>query len=310
MIVKETLSPRRIVRYTARPMGWAAAWALAAPVAYEVTGSATLVLPFAPVGALGAALAIFIAFRNNASFARWNEARAAWQSILVASRALTRQVVASTRNAAAGGTVPEDEARALAREIALRQAAFARLVAGQVRAPVDWGAVAALVTADELAALRAAGNPASLALQAQAVRIKDGIRAGALGQFDPISMEPQLVALQQAQGVAERIATTPTPRQYAYFTRRFVLLFAALAPFGLLSVVPDAIWWAAPLALALSGVFIIMEVTGTANDEPFAGAVTDVPIATIAAQVERDVREQLGDAELPTVPVAVDGYLW
>lgn len=147
-----------------------------------------------PGRALGAALAIFIAFRNNASFARWNEARTAWQ-------------------------------------------AFARLV-------------------------------------------------------------------------AERLATTPTPRQYAYFTRRFVLLFAALAPFGLLSVVPDAIWWAAPLALALSGVLILMEVTGTANDEPFAGAVTDVPIATIAAQVERDVREQLGDEDLPAVPVPVDGYLW
>ena len=119
-----------------------------------------------PGRALGAALAIFIAFRNNASFARWNEARTAWQ-------------------------------------------AFARLV-------------------------------------------------------------------------AERLATTPTPRQYAYFTRRFVLLFAALAPFGLLSVVPDAIWWAAPLALALSGVLILMEVTGTATDEPFAGAVTDVPLAVVA----------------------------
>lgn len=310
MIVKETLSPLRVAQYTARPMSWAAAWAVAVPVAFAVTNASVLVVPFAPVGALGAALAIFVAFRNNTSFGRWNEARTAWQSILVASRALTRQIVASTTNAAAAGTVSDTDARALAREIGLRQAAFARLVAGQLRGPVDWEAVNRLVPGDELPRLRGADNAATLALQTQAVRIKDGIRAGTLGQFDPISTEPQLVALGQAQGVAERIATTPTPRQYAYFTRRFVLLFAALAPFGLLSVVGDATWMVAPIALVLSGVFIVMEVTGTANDEPFAGAVTDVPVTTIAAQVERDVREQLGDTALPEVPGPVDGYLW
>lgn len=310
MIVKRNLSPRRVAEYTAGPLAWAAAWAVAAPLLYQVTGDERLVLPFAPVGSLAAALAILLAFRNNTAFNRWNEARSAWQSVLVASRALTRQIRAATGSAAAGGTVDREIADGFARESALRLVAFAHVLAGSARPAVDWRHVEALVSTDELVSLRSAGNPANVCLARQSTRIKDAIRDGALGQFDPISLEPQLVALGTAQGVIERIKHTPTPRQYDYFTRRTIQVFAVLAPFGILSLVPAAIWWTVPLALVLSGVFVVLAVTGAANDEPFESRVTDVPLTTICAELERDVRELLGERDLPPVPVPVDGYLW
>lgn len=310
MIVKRNLSPRRVVEYTARPMAWVLAWAVAAPLLYEPTGDERLVLPFAPVGALAAALAILIAFRNNTAFGRWYEARSAWQSVLVAARALTRQIRAATDSAAASGTVERETADGFARESALRLSAFANVLAGSVRPPVDWRRVEALVGADELVALREAKSPANLCLTRQSIRIKDSIRDGVLGQFDPISLEPQLVALGAAQGVVERIKHTPTPRQYDYFTRRTIQVFAVLAPFGILSLVPDAEWWTVPLALVLSGVFVVLAITGAANDEPFEGRVTDVPLAAICAELERDLRELVGERDLPPAPQPVDGYLW
>jgi len=310
VIVKQNLSTTRVVSYTARPLAWAAVWAVAAPAAYALTDSPRLLAPFPPIGALGAALAIFIAFRNNTAFARWNEARGAWQSVLVASRVLTRQLVAATDNAVAAGTADEAAATPFARETVLRIVAFGHLLAGRVRPETDWQHVATLLDGDELAAARAAANAPNLVLTRQAVRIKEGIRIGVLGQFDPISLEPQLAALSTAQGTIERIKWTPTPRQYAYFTRRFIEAFAVIAPFGILSLVPDAIWWTVPLAIVLSGVFILMAVTGAANDEPFENRVTDVPMTTICAELERDLREQLGEKTLPGVPEPVDGYLW
>ena len=57
----------------------------------------------------------------------------------------------------------------------------------------------------------------------------------------------------------ERIAWTPTPRQYDYFTRRFVELFAVIAPF---------------------------------------------------TEIERDLREQIGDSAPPPAAVPQNGYLW
>jgi putative membrane protein len=116
-------------------------------------------------------------------------------------------------------------------------------------------------------------------------------------------------ALASAYGTMQRIATTPTPRQYAYFTRLFVLLFAAVTPFALLGLVPERPWLTIPMALVLAGVFIVMVVTGQANDEPFSGTVTDIPVATIVTDIEREVLSAIS-ANTPDVLVPVDGYAW
>ena len=308
MIINRNLRPVQVLRYTAGPVAWAAAWAVAVPAAFAITGASWLLVPFAPVGALGAALAIFIAFRNNTAFGRWNEARSAWQGVLVASRAFSRQILAAANNAIETGT-DQAVANALARELVLRQAAFGYLLAERVR-PRFGPALDDMLEPADLAAISAAIDPPTALLARQSIRIKAAIRIGVLGPFDPISLEPQLAALSTAQGTIERIKNTPTPRQYDYFTRRFVQLFAALVPFGLLSLVPGAIWWTVPLSMALSGVFIMMAVTGSANDEPFAGTVTDVPIAAVCNELERDLRDLLGDLTLPAAEVAVNGYLW
>lgn len=46
-----------------------------------------------PFTLFGLALAIFLSFRNNASYARFDEARHLWGNLLIASRALTSQML-------------------------------------------------------------------------------------------------------------------------------------------------------------------------------------------------------------------------
>lgn len=297
MIVKRNLSTRRVLQYTAGPLGWATVWAVAAPLAFTLTDSPRLVLPFPVVATLGAALAIFVAFRNNSAFARWNEARAAWQTVLVASRTLTRQVIASTRYAAASGNITADEANETQRRISTLLVEFA------------WSLAAATRPTRRPSTSHSTDRRPDLVLVDIASEIKDGIRTGALGQFDPISTEPQLVALNTAHGTIERIATTPTLRQYDYFTRRLIGLFAVVTPFALLGLVEE-VWIVTPLALVLVGTFIVLAVTGSANDEPFAGRVTDVPIDTICTQLEHDVLTAVGHLDPPSLLQPVDGYLW
>lgn len=297
MIVKRNLSTRRVLQYTAGPLGWATVWAVAAPLAFTLTDSPRLVLPFPVVATLGAALAIFVAFRNNSAFARWNEARAAWQTVLVASRTLTRQVIASTRYAAASGNITGDEATETQQRVSALLVEFA------------WTLAAATRPTRRPSTSHSTERRPDLVLVDIASEIKDGIRTGALGQFDPISTEPQLVALNTAHGTIERIATTPTLRQYDYFTRRLIGLFAVVTPFALLGLVEE-VWIATPLALVLVGTFIVLAVTGSANDEPFAGRVTDVPIDTICTQLEHDVLTAVGHLVPPTLLQPVDGYLW
>jgi putative membrane protein len=310
VIVKQNLSPLKVVQYTHRPMLWAAAWAVVIPTAHAVTGWSWLQVPFAPVGAMVAALAIFVAFRNNAAFARWSEARASWQSLLVAVRVLARQVIASAGAAVESGAVDRDTARSYEEPLVRRLIAVAHCAAAPVRGTSAWDAAEPHLPREEAAAARASTDPVTTLLLREGRQIKAGIRAGVLGQFDPIAMEPQLAAINAAAGVMERIRTTPTPRQYDYFTRRFVALLAVVLPMGLLSLLPDNPVAAGALALLLSGMFIVMSVTGAANDEPFAGLVTDVPVTAIARQVERDLLDLLGSRNVPPPLAPVGGYLW
>ncbi|MFN7149300.1 MAG: bestrophin family ion channel [Microthrixaceae bacterium] len=298
MIVKRNLSPRRVLEYTAGPMAWATLWAVTAPIAFTVTDDTRLIVPYPVIATLGAALAIFVAFRNNSAFARWNEARAAWQTVLVASRTLTRQVLASTRAAVTAGAITEADAAAFRRSVIDQLIGFA------------WALAAATRPGRPTPGDRSVHGRPEAVLVDLATTIKDGIRTGALGQFDPISTEPQLVALNTAQGTIERIATTPTLRQYDYFTRRLIELFALVTPFAIVGLVPDAIWLAAPLSLLLAGTFIVLAVTGAANDEPFANTVTDVPIDAICTQIEHDLLSAVGDTDPPPLLAPVDGYLW
>lgn len=310
MIVKQNLSPLRVVQYTRRPMLWAAAWAVAIPAVHAVTGWSWLALPFAPVGAMVAALAIFVAFRNNAAFARWNEARASWQAMLVGCRVLGRQVVAAADGAVAAGSADRPLAQGYVDPLLRRLVAVAHVAAAEVRGPAAWEAAAPYVAAAELAEARGSTDAVNRLMLQEGRQIREAIRAGVLGQFDPIAMEPQLASINAAAGVMERIRTTPTPRQYDFFTRRFIEVLAVVTPMGMLSLMPDAPVLAGAMALLLSGMFIAMAVTGAANDEPFAGLVTDVPVSALARQVERDLLDLLDAAEVPPPLQPVGGYLW
>lgn len=148
-------------------------------------------------------------------------------------------------------------------------------------------------------------------LQTLSIRLKDGVRAGIVGQFDPITLEPNVVALNTAAAACERIKSTPTPRQYDFFTRMAVILLATLLPFGLESVVlPGQWWWVVLLSVAISGVFIVLERVGAVIDAPFENQITDVALTSITTDMERDLREQLNEPELPDPEPVVNGYLW
>jgi putative membrane protein len=165
--------------------------------------------------------------------------------------------------------------------------------------------------AEEYAALLAAKHKPNILLQTLGIRVKAGVRDGLLGQFDPISLEPTLGALNAAVAGCERLKDTPTPRQYDYFTRVAVRVFSVLLPFGLLAVVPPGHeWLVVALTTVIAAVYIVLEVVGSVVEQPFAGATTDVPLTYLSTEIERDLREQLGETSLPPRVEAVGGYLW
>ncbi len=312
MIVKRNFSPVKVLSYVWSPLAYATLVAIAVVAARRVSDSAHLTVPFAPVGTLGAALAIFVAFRNNAAYGRWWEARTVWAGIHNNSRILARQLVASTDNAIAAGTGGTgDTILAYRRELVLRIIAFAHALRIELRGTNDWDVLRPMLPDDEFELLLAADGRSNMVLQRLGVRIKDGVRVSIVGQFDPITLEPNLAALNGWAAASERIKHTPTPRQYDYFTRLAVAAFSTLLPFGLASVVPaEQDWWVILLTVVVAGVFIILERVGAVIEAPFENSITDIPLSAICNAIERDLLEQIGESHRPAPAVAADGYLW
>jgi ion channel-forming bestrophin family protein len=69
-------------------------------------------------------------------------------------------------------------------------------------------------------------------------------------------------------------------------------------------------WLLIPFSVLISAVFVIMERTGAANENPFENLVTDVPLTSICNKIERDLLEMLGSENLPYEVEAENGYLY
>ena len=312
MIVKRNFSPFKVVPYVWVELGATAGLATAAWYAHTRVGLTGVALPFGPLGVMGTALAIFLGFRNNNAYARWWEARTLWSNVANNSRILARQIVSAVENARVAGKADAAVLDAYQRELVLRQVAFAHALRLHLRAQTEWEELAPLLPADELKRLRGAANRPNLLLLEQGNRLRHGVRAEVVGPFDPITLEPNLAALNQWQGGCERIKTTPLPHQYDFFTRVFLWGFLVLLPFSLLGLFehPGSAWKSVPLSLGVAFVYAVVNKTAEVLETPFENGINDVPMTAITRAIERDLREMLGEGTLPPELHPEGGYLY
>lgn len=312
MIVKKNFKPGRVIFYVRHELVIATGLALLSWLLYAHAGLRWVALPFAPLGVLGTALAIFLGFRNNSAYARWWEARTIWGGLVNHSRTLARQLMASLANAHALGKVGEAELDEFGREMILRQIAFAHALRLHLRGQPDWNELQPLLSADEYRQLQTKQNKPNTLLQTQSIRLKDGVRREMIGQFDPISLEPTVAAFNGWQAACERIKTTPLPRHYDYFTRVFLWVFMGLLPPALLGLFPTPAlsWFVIPVSVVIVFIYAIINRTGDVLENPFDNTINDVPLSALCNTIERDLREMLGETDLPPAAQPQDGFLF
>ena len=98
------------------------------------------------------------------------------------------------------------------------------------------------------------------------------------------------------------------PRSYGFFVTRLTLIFAALFPF---TIVEELDWMVIPLNLVVCIGFTLISETGRVLEDPFTHFWNSLPITNISVNIERNIRQRLGDDDLPA-PTTVDdrGILW
>ncbi|MNY65854.1 hypothetical protein D3C86_2031950 [compost metagenome] len=65
-----------------------------------------------------------------------------------------------------------------------------------------------------------------------------------------------------------------------------------------------------PFNMIVSWVFMFMEYVGDISENPFEGLLNDTPISTIIRNIEIDLKEMIGDTDLPEKLSSYSGTLF
>jgi len=278
-------------------------------------------LPIAPLSTIGIAVAFYIGFKNNHSYDRFWEGRKIWGGIVNVSRSWANSVltyVASTEG-------PRSDDGLVQQTLVYRHLAWINALRFQLRTPslsspplrgarkhfqqatnipAMKAELAALLPHAEINSTCSQKNTAAQLLRLQGAHLKRLVEdERRIEEFRLIAMMDLLTEMFALQGKCERIKNTPLPRQYAYFSGLFTAIFVALLPLGLVGEMATRghhlIWLTVPLSTVVSWIFHTMEVVGDSSEDPFENFINDVPMTSMCRGIEIDLRQMLGETNVP-----------
>jgi putative membrane protein len=282
-------------------------WDIAIVVCYNILRWTWVGTTSAPLASFATVLGIVVGFRNSSAYARWWEARTLWGAIVNRSRTFARQVL-TTMSPRPENTPAEQAALALMqRNLVHYQVAYVHALRQQLRGLDPVPAVAHLVPSEDPAELVCQKNVALSLHSRMSAMLVVSRRRGWLDEWQWQAIDQSLSSLMDAQGGAERIKNTPMPRQFDFFPRLFVQIYCLLLPVGMV----ESLGWYTPLGSALVGfLFLALEKIGRDLEDPFANRIHDVPMTSIATNIEINLRQLLGESELPPPEKPINGILW
>lgn len=307
MIVRKTLDPVIVFQNS-----WRRVLSLAV-VATVVTWSWSLgydhiTVDSLPATVLGIALSILVGFRVNSAYDRWWEGRRLWGAITNDSRTMARQLTTFLwyRNRLKAGATC-DERDAYVREMVYRQIAFAYALKNHLRRLDPWEEIKEFLSEKEFENLKLQKHVPNALLQNQAVCLQEIDEKEFVTDFRHVQLETKLSALCDSMGGCERIKNTVFPRQYSVYSTLFINVYTHLLPFVFVSKTG---WVTIPITLVIGFIFFALDKIATNIENPFENTINDTPMSAICRTIEINLRQQLGETNLPDPVQPVDGFLF
>lgn len=250
-----------------------------------------------PFSLIGLALAIFIGFRNSASYDRYWEGRKLWGEMIFMCRSLTRQILTFV-GAEEGSAVklpPFDPGDVRLRMI-YRLVAFADAVRHHLRDSECLEEAGIYLEERELQEMSRAHSKPLFLLQRMGRDLRCCLDDRRVGEYFAAQMDRNLTALTTVLTGCERIKNTPIPFTYNLLLHRTAYLYCFLLPFGLV----DSIGFMTPFVVGIvSFTFFGLDALGDEIEEPFGVLPNDLALSSMCRTIERDLRAALGETDLP-----------
>lgn len=236
---------------------------------------------------LGTAISILLSFKLNQSYDRWWEARKIWGSIVNDSRSLALQL---------NGFVSKNNDAAI-KKIVFRQIAWCYSLGQSLRGLDPIKNTEKFMPEDDISAIRSHQNKPLALLQLHTDDIRRLRDSGQIDAFAQIQLDNTLVRLCDAQGKAERIKSTIFPVTYRKFLHYIIYLFVITLSVSLNNL---TYYYELPVLLLISSAFFLLEKSATHMQDPFMNRPTDTAMTTIARTIEINLKQLVGEKEVPT----------
>lgn len=303
----------------------------------------SIAIPWLPVSVIGTAVAFYVGFKNNQAYDRMWEARKIWGGIVNDSRAWGMMVDGYITNQFREKSADQSEIQQIKKRLIYRHIAWLYAHRSQLLIATPWehisqgghiaktarmyqekfglGLLNDEVTRTELSLFLPQDeydrlinnvNTATQIINEQSRDLTKLREQDLIDDFRHTQMADVLRSFYALQGKNERIKKFPLPRQYANISRYFVGIFIMLLPF---SMIPEliklsgGIGVAVPITVLIGWVYVMMEVIGDYSENPFQGMANDIPMLSLCRVIEIDLREMLGETDLPPKIEAKDGVL-
>ena len=323
MYTARNLSFSFIIRFAWKPLLTFFIYSTILTCLYEFAGFTFIAIPFAPIGLVGTAVAFYVGFKNNSSYERLWEARKIWGALVNLSRTFA---VFALDYLQVSDEIDFDALKEHKRIIVYRHIAYINSLRIELRSRKVWEnsndpfynivkehthfhhqdhleEIKQFLHDDEAEILYNKSNTSTHILRKQSEHILHLQQSGCIDTLKQIEMGNLIKDLYDQQGACERIKNYPFPRQYAFFSELFVWILAIILPFGLIGELEKLglafVWLTIPLSVIISWIFNVMEIVGDRSENPFEKGINDIPMTAICRNIEIDLRELLGEKEIP-----------
>jgi len=257
----------------------------------------------------GVALSIFLGFRNNAAYDRWWEGRKLWGGIVNQTRSITRQILTLMGGVPGAPALSPDEVReldALQKVLVRRVIAFTHALRLHLRDDDDLSELMPFLPAEEVESLKAQSNRPFAITAGTATLLRQCWERGWVHPYHLSQLDQSLNILTDLQGGCERIKATPIPFSYTTLIHRIVAVYCYGLPFGLVS---ETGIFTPLVVLVVSYAFFALDIVGDEIEQPFGTDPNDLPLSAISRMIEVNLRQRLGDKDLPPLLRPVDEIL-
>ncbi|CAH1002443.1 hypothetical protein LEM8419_03322 [Neolewinella maritima] len=258
-----------------------------------------LAIPATVPTILGTAISLLLAFRTNQGYQRWWEARIVWGAIVNDSRTLIRQLLAFTHDH--GDYLPD-----LYRRVAHRQIAFCYALGNSLRGMDTLPAIGGLIDTEERSLLRRHDNVPNALLQLHGDDLAELLRREWVNPYQQVQLDDTLRRLCDSMGKCERIKNTVFPSAYNIIIVLFIYLFVFSLPFAL---VESFGLGQIPIVIVVAAAFFLIEKSAIYLQDPFENRPTDTPMTAIARTIDINLRQMIGEGEVPEKLPAEGFYL-